>query len=63
MKKLFALALMLCSTAAFAQDKPPPPTVGGKPLVQIKPKEAAASKEPKAKQEPKAKPQSVAVKL
>lgn len=59
MKKIFALVLVLCSSAAFAQDKPPP-TVGGKPLVQIKPKEAAA---PKAKQEPKAKPQPVAVRM
>ena len=63
MRKIFALVLVLCWSAASAQDKPPPPTVGGKPLVQIKPKEAAAPKEPKAKQEPKAKPQSVAVRL
>ena len=63
MKKVFALVLVLCSPAAFAQDKPPPPTVGGKPLVQIKPKEAAAPKEAKAAKEPKAKPQSVAVRL
>ena len=55
MRKILALALVLCSGAAFAQDKPPP-TVGGKPLVQMKPKAAA----PKA---PKAKPQSVAVRL
>jgi len=54
MRKVFALVLFLCSPAAFAQDKPPPPTVGGKPLVQIKPKEAAA---------PKAKPQSIAVRM
>ncbi|MDB5575943.1 MAG: hypothetical protein JWR80_1119 [Bradyrhizobium sp.] len=64
MKKVFALVLVLCSSAAFAQDKPsPPPTVGGKPLVQIKPKEAAAPKEAKAAKEPKAKPQSVAVRM
>ena len=53
MRKILALALILCSHAAFAQDKPP--MVGDKPLVQIKPKGA-----PKA---PKAKPQSVAVRL
>ena len=53
MRKVLALALILCSPAAFAQDKPPPPTVGGKPLVQIKPKDAA-SKEPKAKPQPAA---------
>lgn len=56
MKKVFALVLLLCSPAAFAQDKPPP-TVGGKPLVQIKPKGTAAPKDAAA---PKAKPQSVA---
>ena len=52
MRKLLALVLLLYSPAAFAQDKPPP-TVGGKPLVQIKPKDAA----------PKAKPQSVPVRM
>jgi hypothetical protein len=52
MRKLLALVLVLCSCAAIAQDKPPP-TVGGKPLVQIKSKDAA----------PKAKPQSVAVRM
>ena len=52
MRKLLALVLVLCSGAAIAQDKPPP-TVGGKPLVQIKSKDAA----------PKAKPQSVAVRM
>ena len=51
MRKLLALVLVLCSGAAIAQDKPP--TVGGKPLVQIKSKDAA----------PKAKPQSVAVRM
>lgn len=64
MRRILALVLVLCWSAAVAQDKPPPPpTVGGKPLVQIKPKEGAAAKEPKAKQEPKAKPQSVAVRM
>jgi hypothetical protein len=51
MKKLLALVLVLFSAAAVAQDKPP--TVGDKPLVQVKPKGAA----------PKQKPQSIAVKL
>ena len=51
MRIILALVLILCSGAAIAQDKPP--TVGGKPLVQIKSKAAA----------PKAKPQSVAVRL
>ena len=62
MRILPALIVILFSTAAMAQDKPPP-TVGGKPLVQIKPKEAAAPKEAKAAKEPKAKPQSVAVRM
>lgn len=53
MRNVLALVLLICSSAAFAQDKPPP-TVGGKPLVQIKPKEAAA---------PKAKPQPIAVRM
>ncbi len=57
MRKILALVLVLSSGAAFAQDKPPPPMVGGKPLVQIKPKGAAAPKESKAK------PQSVAARL
>lgn len=51
MRKILALALVLYSPAVIAQDKPP--TVGGKPLVQVKPKGAA----------PKAKPQSIAVRL
>jgi len=54
MRKIFALVLVLCTPAAFAQDKPP--TVGGKPLVQIKPKEVA----PK---EAKAKPQPIAARI
>jgi hypothetical protein len=44
-----ALAAMLCSAAAMAQDKPPPPA--GKPAAQAKPKAAPA------------KPQSIAAKL
>jgi hypothetical protein len=56
MRKILALVLVLSSGAAFAQDKPPP-TVGGKPLVQVKPKAAA----PKAA--PKEKPQSIAVRM
>jgi hypothetical protein len=51
MKKLLALVLVLYSAAVFAQDKPP--TVGGKPLVQVKPKGPP----------PKQKPQSIAQKL
>ena len=57
MRKLFALALVLCSPAAFAQDKPPP-TVGGKALVQVTPKATA----PKGAA-PKAKQPSAAAKL
>jgi hypothetical protein len=49
MKRILALGLVLYSGAAIAQDSPP--TVGGKPLVQVKPRGAAP------------KPQSVAAKL
>jgi hypothetical protein len=55
MRKTLALVLVLYAGAAIAQDKPPP-TVGGKPLVQVKPKAAA----PKA---PKEKPKSIAARL
>jgi hypothetical protein len=51
MKKLLALVLVLYSFVAIAQDKPP--TVGDKPLVQVKPKGPP----------PKQKPQSIAQKL
>jgi hypothetical protein len=37
---MLACALVLCSAAAFAQSAPPP-MVGDKPLVQVKPKEGA----------------------
>jgi hypothetical protein len=49
MRKVFALVLVLDTTAAFAQGSPP--TVGGKPLVQIKSHGAPA------------KPQSIAARL
>lgn len=55
MRTILAFVLVLYAGAAIAQDKPPP-TVGGKPLVQVKPKAAA----PKA---PKEKPKSIAVRL
>ena len=51
MKKPIVIAVMLClcATAAFAQTPAPapaqtPPTVGGKPLVQVKPRPARAPK-------------------
>jgi hypothetical protein len=40
MRLLLACALVLCSTALFAQSAPP--TVGDKPLVQVKPKGSKA---------------------
>jgi hypothetical protein len=40
MRSMLACALVLCSTVAFAQSAPPP-MVGDKPLVQVKPKEGA----------------------
>jgi hypothetical protein len=51
MRTILALVLVLYSAAAIAQGSPP--TVGGKPLVQVKPRGAA----------PKSKPQSIAAKL
>jgi hypothetical protein len=54
MKRILPLLLVLYSTAALAQGNPPP-TVGDKPLVQVKPRNAA----PK----PNAKPLSIAEKL
>jgi hypothetical protein len=49
MRTILALVLVCCAAAAMAQGAPP--SVGGKPLVQVKPKGAAA------------KPLSVAAKL
>jgi hypothetical protein len=46
------LAVVFCSSAAMAQDKPPP---AGKPAAQVKPKAAPAK--------PKPRPQSIAVRL
>jgi hypothetical protein len=54
MKRILPLLLVLYSATALAQGSPPP-TVGGKPLVQVKPRNAV----PK----PNAKPLSVAEKL
>jgi hypothetical protein len=50
---MLTLVAVLYSAAAFAQGSPP--MVGGKPLVQVKPKATAAK--------PSAKPQSIAVRL
>ena len=59
MRKIFLLVAVLYSAAAVAQSNPPaapssePPTVGGKPLVQVKPKGAAAAKSKAAPDKPK----------
>ena len=53
MRTIFAVVLVLCSGAAMAQTSPP--TVGGKPLVQVKPRGETHGGA--------AKPQSVAAKL
>jgi len=54
MKKILVLVAVLYSAAAIAQSNPPapagsdaakPPTVGGKPLVQVKPKAATKKKD------------------
>ena len=62
MRKILTLALVLCSGAAFAQDKPPP-TVGGKPLVQVKPKDTAPKTAAPKEAVPKDKPKSIAQRL
>jgi hypothetical protein len=59
MRSILALVLVLYSATAFAQGNPP--TVGGKPLVQVKPRDAAPKSNPEAK--PEAKPKSIAGKL
>ena len=51
MKKVIVIAAILCATGAVAQT--PPPMVGDKPLVQIKPRATAARK-------PASKPASIA---
>jgi len=60
MRIMIAVLAVCFSTAALAQNAPsaapPPPTVGGKPLLQVKPRAAAAK--PQA-----GKPQSMAAKL
>src|SRR4051794_815943 len=62
MRTIIGLLLVLYSSAAFAQDKPqPPPTVGGRPLVQVKPKAEPKTAAPKAAA--KGKPLSIAAKL
>jgi hypothetical protein len=59
MRIMLALVLALYSAAAMAQGSPPP-TVGGKPLVQVKPHGAAPKSSGAA---PKSKPQSIAQRL
>jgi hypothetical protein len=59
MRTIFAVVLVLYSGAAIAQTSPP--TVGGKPLVQVKPSGEAAKS--KSKATPKPKPPSIAAKL
>src|ERR1700682_89606 len=63
MRTMLALVVMLYSAAAFAQSSPPgkPPMYGGRPLVQVKPRDTTARGVPAAK--PAGKPQSTAVKL
>ncbi|MEY9185824.1 hypothetical protein ABIG06_007378 [Bradyrhizobium sp. USDA 326] len=58
MRMILAVAAVLYSASAFAQTEKPP-MVGDKPLVQVKPKEAAAKPAAAAK----GKPQSIAVRL
>jgi len=66
MRKILLLVAVLYSAAAIAQSSPPttpsasPPTVGGKPLPQVKPKGTATAAKSKAAPE---KPKSMAAKL
>ena len=70
MRKIILTLAILYPAAAFAQGTTaptpsanPPPTVGGKPLVQVgSKKQGAGKKEAAGKKEP-AKPQSIAQKL
>ncbi len=59
MRTVFAVVLVLYSGAAIAQTSAP--TVGGKPLVQVKPGGEGAKS--KSKSQPKPKPPSTAAKL
>jgi len=61
MRKTLALIVVLYSAAVMAQGSPP--TVGGKPLVQVKPHAAAAKPNAKSNAKPNAKPKSIAGKL
>lgn len=61
MRKTLALIAVLYSAASMAQDSPP--TVGGKPLVQVKPHAAAAKPNAKSNAKPNAKPKSIAGRL
>ena len=58
MRLALAFVAVLCSATAFAQSAPPP-MIGDKPLVQVKPRDAASAKSQKTA----AKPQSMAVRL
>src|SRR5215216_5579114 len=62
MRKILLLVTVLYSAAAIAQSNPPasPPTVGGKPLAQVKPKGTATAAKSKGAPE---KPKSMAQKL
>jgi hypothetical protein len=59
MRRLLALVALLYSTAIMAQSNPPPPpansppTVGGQPLVQVKPHSAKAAPAAKESGQPK----------
>ena len=59
MRTISAVVLVLYSATAMAQTSPP--TVGGKPLVQVKPSGEAAKSKSKATAKPKA--PSIAAKL
>jgi hypothetical protein len=61
MRTISAVVLILYSATAMAQTSPP--TVGGKPLVQVKPSGEAAKSKSKSNSEAKPKTPSTAAKL
>ena len=73
MRKMILALAILCPAAAFAQgatapaaapaNTTPPPTIGGKPLVQVGTSKAAAGTKSATKPATSAKPQSIAQKL
>lgn len=56
MKKILIMVALLASSAALAQNASPPPMVGDRPLVQVKPRGDKMAKSDSAKQDKSGKP-------